>query len=45
MGYILDMSFCSPTLRSRVGEGGGGGGVCLQFFYTWPERGKQNMKT
>ena len=24
MGYILHMSFCSPTLRSRGGEGGGG---------------------
>ena len=44
MGYILDMSFCSPTLLSRGGRGGWGG-VCLQFFYTWLESGKQNMKT
>lgn len=34
MGYILDMSFCSPTLRSRGGEGdGGGGGMPSIFLY------------
>lgn len=28
VGYILDMSFCSPTLRSR-----GGGGMPSIFLY------------
>lgn len=43
MGYILDISFCSPTLRSRGGEGGGGGGMPLYMAREWQTE-HENLK-